>query len=558
MQLSELVASAAILVVAGAAGQRYLKGQRPVDRDVFLAFAPFAILGVLELIPQGEALATQPWMLPLIYVQPVLFALLVRHVGNNPRWPALIAAAGGLASIAIVLRDPSAMRDEGNPGWPMLAATVAAFLVPNVWVGVRFAQAAVRSAGVAKVRLVWAAVASFLFLGALFTYSVPAGSPLQMLSDLTSIGLATAFLLGFAPPRWMLRAWRSAAYVEFAQAAAKLPADLPTDEFDRRLLATARGVLDADAIRFAPAPGTLPGDVSAATGATGHRAYLVATFAGRRLFPEDDRLTLQALAAACWSRIEPRERLKREEAARKAAEDQAAFKASFLRHFGHEVANPLSPVRLKAGILERLATPEQLPHLEVIRRNIKRIEEIIEDVSNVAKAIDPRAPRHLSELDVGDLLRDAAVTYDDAAAKGNCQLKVEAAPGLVITADRPRLAQVFDNLYSNAIKYSPQGGPVTVSATPDGGGVRVAFKDSGLGFDDKQGAQLFRTYSRVHKEVAPGIPGSGLGLYLVQEVAHTHGGWAKAESAGPGQGSTFTVWLPDKPPVTPGQAAFRA
>ncbi len=556
MELSALLASLSILVVALAAGRRFWRTQRPSDRDVFLAFAPFAILGVLELVPQAETLYAQPWMLPLIYVQPVLFALLVRHVGRRATVPAMVAALGGAASIALVLRDPSAFTDA-DPGLPLLLATAAAFLVPNLWVGVQFARAARRSAGVAQVRLRWASLAAFLFIASLLTYSIPAGSPLQLLADITSILLAVAFLLGFAPPRWVQRAWRAAAYVRFAQAVARLPPDLPGPEFDRALLEATKGVLDADAIRFAHARGNLPGDVSAATGAEGHRAFLVATFAGRRLFPEDDRMTLDFLAGHCRQSLEPRERLRREEAARKAAEDQAAFKASFLRHFGHEVANPLSPVRVKAGILALSATPEQKPHLEVIQRNIKRIEEIIEDVSNVAKAIDPRAPRELTELDVGDLLRDAAATYADAAAKNNCRLELELSPARVV-ADRPRLAQVFDNLYSNAIKYSPQGGEIRVRAAAAGGGVRVDFTDHGLGFDAKQAGLLFRTYSRVHREVAPTIPGSGLGLYLVQEVAHTHGGWAKAESPGPGKGSTFSVWLPGKPPAVPGLAAFRA
>jgi signal transduction histidine kinase len=90
------------------------------------------------------------------------------------------------------------------------------------------------------------------------------------------------------------------------------------------------------------------------------------------------------------------------------------------------------------------------------------------------------------------------------------------------------------------------------------GGRLVEVQDAGLGFDAEQAKLLFRTYSRVHRAVAPGIPGSGLGLYLVQEVAHAHGGWAKAASPGPGLGSTFSVWLPLKPPAAPELAAFRA
>ena len=555
--LSGALAVAALLVVCATAASRWLLKRRASDLDVFLAFGPVALLGLLELLPDPQQYYDHPAVLALTVVQPVLFCRLLRHIGRSPRAPALIAAAGGLWSVAILLRDPHAYDPDAPLAWDLVAAAVAAYVVPNLWVGVLFARAAVRSAGVTKVRLAWAALSAFLFIAAMLAYSIPSGSPASAASDAIYIALAVAFLLGFAPPRWVQRSWRATAYVQFDRALGGIPSDARPEEADRAILDATRGVLDADALRFAPARSAGAGEISAATGASGDHAFLVATFNGPRMFPDDDRLTVEALAGHCWQQLEPRERLQREEAARKAAEEQAAFKASFLRHFGHEVANPLSPIRLKAGLLERGATDEQRPHFDVIRRNIQRIEEIIEDVSNVAKAIDPRAPRQLTEVDVGGLLRDAAATYADTAAKAGCRLRVECPAGVRVVADRPRLAQVVDNLYSNAIKYSPGGGEVEVRASEADGGVRVEVADGGLGFDEAQGALLFRTYSRVHKEVAPAIPGSGLGLYLVQEVAHAHGGWAKAASAGPGRGSTFTVWLPAQPAATPAMAAFR-
>ena len=557
MMLSGVIAIAALLVVTGTAAQRWLLKRRSSDLDVFLAFGPIAIMGLVELLPDPQQYYDHPVVLALTFVQPVLFCRLLSHIGHRPHVPATIAAAGGLWMVVLVLRDPQVYDPDAPWSWQVIVSALAAYLVPNLWVGVLFARAARRSAGVTKVRLAWASLAAFLFIAAMFAYAIPSDSPAALAADAIYVALAVAFLLGFAPPRWVQRSWRATAYVHFDKELGKVPSDADGAAADRAILEATRGVLDADAIRFSPTRSGQAGEISAATGASGEHAFLVATFNGPRMFPDDDRMAVEALAGHCWQQLEPRERLQREEAARHAAEEQAGFKASFLRHFGHEVANPLSPIRVKAGILAMSASPEQKAHLDVIQRNIKRIEEIIEDVSNVAKAIDPRAPRQLTEVDVGALLSDAAHTYTDTAAKGGCRLGLDVAPGCVIVADRPRLQQVFDNLLSNAIKYSPDGGAVQVRARQADGGVLVEVQDQGLGFDAEQAALLFRTYSRVHRTVAPTIPGSGLGLYLVQEVAHAHGGWAKAESPGPGQGSTFLVWLPAQPGATPAMAAFR-
>lgn len=561
MELSELLANLSILVVAVAAAGRFWRGRRPTDRDVFLAFAPFAALGLITFLPNAEDLYTAPAVLVLLYAQPVLFVQLVRHVGKSARLPALIAAVGGVASIVLVLRDPtlfSQTTPASGIGPGLILASVAALVVPNLWVGIQFGRSALKSAGVTQVRLLWASLASFLFIASLPTYSLPTDSSLGLVRDAVSILLAGAFLLGFAPPRWIQRAWRASAYVTFDKAAEAIPKEAMDAQFDAQLLLATKGVLDADAIHLGPAPSNDPKDLSAPTGAAGDRAYLVATFHGPRLFPEDDHMTLNALAAHCGQQLGPRERVRKEMEARKAAEEQASFKASFLRHFGHEVANPLSPIRVQASLLAASATPDQKARLDIINRGLRRIEEIIVDVSGVAKAIDPRAPREIAEVEVGQLLRDAAATYADTARKGNCTLAVEANGGLTIKADKSRLTQVVDNLYSNAIKYSPKGGPIRIQAEAQGDGIHVAFQDCGLGFDPEQGAKLFKTYSRVHKQVAPSIPGSGLGLYLVQEVVHAHGGWAKAESPGPNKGSTFSVWLPRQPPADIAVAGFRA
>jgi signal transduction histidine kinase len=560
LQFSEVIATLAIAVVAAAAGQRYAAKRLPGDLDVFLAFLPFAIVGLLTFLPDAETLYAEPWVLVLLYVQPVLFARLVRHVGKSWAIPGVVAAIGGVASIALALQNPELFTEDtaaADASLGLIMASVAAFLIPNLWVGVQFARAAAQSAGVTKVRLTWASFSAFLFIASLMTYSVPPDSPAAIVGDFVSLVLALAFLLGFAPPNWVQRAWRSTAYVQFVKATEGIEATASDEEVDRRLLEATRGVLDSTAIRFSAAPGG-PEALTSPTGASGHRAFLVASFSGPRLFRDDDQTTLNALAGQCRQFLEPRERLLREAEARQAAEEQAAFKASFLRHFGHEVANPLSPLRIQVKLLEQESAGKGTHRFEIIDRSIRRMEEIIADVSAVAMAIDPRAPRKVEEVDLAEVVREAVRSYVEAAQGGQCSLAVESAGPCAVSCDRTRVMQAVDNLLSNAIKYSPQGGSIRVSVAPRGDGVLVEVVDHGLGFDSEQGKRLFQTYSRVHREVAPGIPGSGLGLYLVQEVAHVHGGKATAASAGPGKGSTFAVWLPRAPPAQLGMSTFRA
>jgi signal transduction histidine kinase len=548
---ASLVAStAALVVVAVAAGSRFARHRRASDRDVFLAFVPYAIVGILTVNWTADSEWTARWLLPFLYVQPVLFCLLLRHVGRNPLVPALIAGAGGLVSIALLWNASPDALDGDQISTPLLLASVAVYVVPNLWLGAAFTQAAIRSTGVTRTRLAWAALASILFMVSLFTYDLAAGTGgwAAVLDDGVNLALAVAFLFGFAPPRWLQRAWQSSAYYRFTLATRSVGPDTPADQLEPRLLAGARSVLDAAGFRFSAGPVVSAGHLSAPTAMEGDHAYLVARFAGRRLFPVDDQVTLDSLASHAGRVLAEAGRLRAEVGRREAAEQDAAFKASFLRHFGHEIANPMSPLRIHAELLRDQATPDQMRRLDIIRRNIVRIDDLIREVSAVAQAIDPRAPRDIRLADVGELVEQSAATFEEVARRARCTIEVQRDGDCTAAVDAVRMGQVFDNLLSNAIKYSPDGGLIRATVAPDGGAIRLRVQDSGLGFTPVQSSRLFRTYSRVHKEVAPAIPGSGLGLFLVQEVARAHGGRVEAESAGPGLGSCFTVWVTSQTP----------
>jgi signal transduction histidine kinase len=123
-------------------------------------------------------------------------------------------------------------------------------------------------------------------------------------------------------------------------------------------------------------------------------------------------------------------------------------------------------------------------------------------------------------------------------------IRCEIAPDVQVWADPVAIQQVIRNLVSNAIKYAPQGGAITITASVAGGDVTLAVCDEGIGMAPDQVAQLFQRFARVHDAARwPEIRGTGLGLYVCRQILAAHEGAIWAESA-PGQGSTFFVRLP--------------
>jgi signal transduction histidine kinase len=123
------------------------------------------------------------------------------------------------------------------------------------------------------------------------------------------------------------------------------------------------------------------------------------------------------------------------------------------------------------------------------------------------------------------------------------RFEIEFAPNLLAEADPARIDQVIRNLLHNAIKYSPDDAPIDVSASAEGGMIRIEVRDHGPGIDSADIPGLFDRFSRSDRAIASGTPGLGLGLYLSQHVIHAHGGriWVECPDDG---GTRFVFTLP--------------
>jgi signal transduction histidine kinase/CheY-like chemotaxis protein len=232
----------------------------------------------------------------------------------------------------------------------------------------------------------------------------------------------------------------------------------------------------------------------------------------------------------------------RSRAAHEAAESAIGAKDRFLAALSHELRTPLAPALLMAGALEHdEAIPEQeRGAIAMIRRNIELEARLIDDLLDYAKLGRGAMKMAREEIDAHALLRSAIGLPD--AGDGRRQIIVELdAVRHHLHADPAWLQRVFRHLVGNAIRFTPEGGAITIRTddAPDGR-FRATITDTGIGFDAESAATIFEAFEG-REERGPG--GLGLGLGLARRIVEMHGGAITAWSAGRGRGATFTVEL---------------
>ena len=246
--------------------------------------------------------------------------------------------------------------------------------------------------------------------------------------------------------------------------------------------------------------------------------------------------------------------LVREQAARVEAEAATHAKDRFIAILSHELRTPLNAMLGWARMLrtEKLDKATAARAMEVIERNIKLQGRFIEDLLDVSRIVEGRL-----RLEARPVMVAAAVDAALAAMRGAAEAKgVRLESDLDVTAgpvrgEPARLQQIVWNLVSNAIKFTPSGGRVEVRLARRGSSVEVSVRDTGKGIDPEHLAQIFTPEGVVQHSSRQPQGGLGLGLGIVHRLVELHDGTVRAESAGPGQGATFTVTIPltDERPV---------
>ena len=219
---------------------------------------------------------------------------------------------------------------------------------------------------------------------------------------------------------------------------------------------------------------------------------------------------------------------------------------TFVAAVSHELRTPLTSI---TGFLEMLGDEEEelspagRTYLSVIRRGTSRLRRIVEDLLLVAQIEANRLELEPEPTDLRELTTAAVeAALPDAAEKG-IDLQLDAGDSLPLEADAGRLRQVLDGLVSNALKFTPPGGTVTVSASSRDGELCVDVVDTGIGIPPDEVGQVFSRFYRASTATRRAIPGTGLGLAIARAIVEDHGG-TSALASREGEGTRVSVALP--------------
>lgn len=241
-----------------------------------------------------------------------------------------------------------------------------------------------------------------------------------------------------------------------------------------------------------------------------------------------------------------RERLLRNETqAREAAQAQNEAKDEFLAMLGHELRNPLAAIAGATALLERvgLGAPGAERCLGIISRQNHHLSHIVNDLLDVSRLMSGKIALEKEPLDMADCVRQCVEALRTTELAKGHPITVQASR-TGFSGDAVRIDQILNNLLTNALKFSGPGGEVKVTVGEVAGKAVVTVQDSGAGMTPELLARVFDPFVQGPAPANRLQSGLGIGLALVRQLVRLHGGDVEAASAGVGQGSTFSVWLP--------------
>ena len=242
--------------------------------------------------------------------------------------------------------------------------------------------------------------------------------------------------------------------------------------------------------------------------------------------------------------------LKSETQARLDAEQANRAKDLFLATLSHELRTPLSSLLIQAEMLRRLSAGDARIERasNVIARSASTQARIIEDLLDVSRIVSSKLMLNLGAVNITEVIQCAVDIARPAAEAKSVELAVDFEEGIgSLYGDPVRLQQVAANLLTNAIKFTPPSGRVSVSLMHVGDHVRLTVTDTGMGIPAEVMPHLFNKFVQADSSVTRAHGGLGLGLAIVRYLVEAHGGAVHAESAGTDQGATFCVTLPYGP-----------
>jgi PAS domain S-box-containing protein len=240
------------------------------------------------------------------------------------------------------------------------------------------------------------------------------------------------------------------------------------------------------------------------------------------------------------------ELLAREQDARAAAEEANTLKDDFLAVLSHELRTPLTTAMGWARLIDAGQVPpeDQRRGISAIRRSLDQQLRLINDLLDISAIAAGKMQLAPVFLDVADLIRLATEEWRATAAAAKIEITAVFDGPMSIYGDPERLNQAFSNLMANAMKFTPQGGRVSVSVGPSGSEGHIVVSDTGRGIEPQFLPHVFEKFRQAEGSRSRAVGGVGLGLAIVRSIVELHGGQIRVDSDGLGKGSTFTITLP--------------
>ena len=225
-------------------------------------------------------------------------------------------------------------------------------------------------------------------------------------------------------------------------------------------------------------------------------------------------------------------------------------KNEFLAMLAHELRNPLGAIRNAVAVLERVGAQNgpAISARATIARQVGHLSHLIDDLLDVERVASGKIRLNCHPLDLAETVRHAVASFTGNAGLDR-EIEVSSEPAWV-DGDPDRLEQILANMVTNAVKYTPAGGRIYVSLRGDGHNAVLSVEDTGVGIEPDLLPSVFDMFVQGESTLDRAQGGLGIGLTLVRRLVELHGGTVVAASAGAGQGSTFTVRLPQVPAQT--------
>ena len=263
-------------------------------------------------------------------------------------------------------------------------------------------------------------------------------------------------------------------------------------------------------------------------------------------FDPEYRALLVSVAQDCAQALDRARLYEAAQQARAEAETANRLKDEFVSIVSHELRTPLNAILGWAAVLRRSTSDPALTQraLQSVHDNATRQARLIEELLDFSRIASGRMALTREEVDLRELLRGVVETFIPQTTAKRVGLELGPVPQVLIGGDANRLEQVFFNLLGNALKFTAEGGRITVTVDRQDGTVAVRVTDTGVGIEPQVLPFIFDRFRQGEDAARREYGGLGLGLSIARQLVEAHGGEITAASPGRGQGSTFTVMLP--------------